>query len=427
MSMKKIRPAAAIFAVCIALTGCAGNSSSDESTAAEETSEITEEASETEAADPQDAIHAALLERSALSMGNNYRLKKQIEKLKNNEKVTIAYIGGSITEGSGGTYETCYAKKSFNNITEHFKNTNSEYVNAGISGTPSVLGNIRLRRDVLDKNADIVFIEFAVNDAQDNLHKESYESMIRTILGNDPETAVVLLFNRLEGGYSCQNIMAQTGEYYSLPMISPNDAITPELDEGRMTWKDYSNDYAHPNITGHALVAEMIENFFILTDEAASDEAVDIPEIPLNGKDYENMTLVTPENISEEQNLKITDMGGFKEDSATVYKGVTEISYKNDGSGKPMKISVNANSFFVIYKRNKTDMGKAEVYINGKKLKTIDALHEDGWGDPYSVQIIKFQSPKDMEIEIKMADDSLEKDFEIAGFGYSVNDTAVKY
>lgn len=426
----KLIKLSAIFIMAISLlAGCANSSEKDDNnadTASESTLEsisesLTESISETKAPETEEEFHAAMINRSVFSLGNNYRIKKQIEKLKNNENVTIAYIGGSITEGVGGTAETCYAKRSFDKICELFGNTNSTYINAGLSGTPSVLGNIRLERDVLSNDPGIVFIEFAVNDGQDSTHKESYESMIYTIMENNPETAVILVFNRIESGYTCQENMSQTGERYSLPMISVNDAITPELDEGRLTWDEYSNDSSHPNDYGHELISEMIENFFTLEDNASPDEEAEIPSIPLNGIGFKDMTLVTSENISEENNLNITDTGGFTETNATVSGGFTG-AYANNGTGESMKLSVNANSFFIIYKRNNSDtMGKAEVYLDGKKFTTINANDADGWGDPYSCLVIKYQSKKDMNIEIKIPDDSLDKNFEIVGFAYSEN------
>ena len=92
-------------------------------------------------------------------------------------------------------------------------------MNAGLAGTPSVLGNLRLERDVLSHDADIVFIEFAVNDAQDIMHKASYEDMIRTILTWENEPAVILLFTVLENGYTCQEHMSEIGSYYDQPRI----------------------------------------------------------------------------------------------------------------------------------------------------------------------------------------------------------------
>ena len=56
-----------------------------------------------------------MIENSLVSTGNNYRLKKVIEKCKRGEDVTIAYIGGSITQGAGGKpiNTMCYAYRSY--------------------------------------------------------------------------------------------------------------------------------------------------------------------------------------------------------------------------------------------------------------------------------------------------------------------------
>lgn len=418
-------------ALAILLCGCGnGDNSTDISSAVEntESSEITEAVVETtKAPETDEEFHAAMIDRSLLSKGNNYRMKKVIEKLKNGEKTTFAYIGGSITEGVGASPVTCWAKLSFDGICEMFGNTNSEYINAGLSGTPSVLGNIRAERDILQYAPDAVFIEFAVNDAQDNTHKESYESLIHTILTNYPETAIILVFNRTEQGYTCQQHMSALGEYYSLPMISVNDAISAEFDGGRMTWDDYSNDSSHPNEYGHTLLAEMAENLFSAVDGDETDEPADIPAMPLNGVSFDNMKMITPEELSASDDFVITDMGGFTETNASVSGGFST-AYANNGEGTPMKLHISGNSFFIIYKRNNSaDMGSIDVSVNGAKLMTVNANDTDGWGDPYAAQIVKFQSPKDMDIEISMTADTIGKQFEIVGFGYSKNDTEIKF
>lgn len=47
-----------------------------------------------------------MIKNSLISTGNNVRIKKVIEKAKNGEDVTIAYIGGSITEGANANPNT---------------------------------------------------------------------------------------------------------------------------------------------------------------------------------------------------------------------------------------------------------------------------------------------------------------------------------
>lgn len=385
---------------------------------------ISETVSETKAPETPEEFHEAMLNRSILSTGNNSRLKSKLDKLRNGEKTVIGYIGGSITQGVGANPETCWAKQSFNGIAELYgTGDNAEYINAGISGTPSILGNLRFERDILSKNADIIFIEFAVNDGNETLYKESFESMVHAALSHENAPAVVLMINRTENGHSCQEYMAQVGERYQLPMISVNDAITCEMDEGRMTWQDYSNDQSHPNEYGHGLDAEMVMKLFSVIDGEEADEPCEIPEIPVFAVPYRNAVLVTPDNGEGDENLTITDMGGFTPVNAAVYG--FESSYMHDASlNGDMKISLKgANSFWVVYKRNNSDsMGSIDVYLNGNKLKTINSNDKDGWGDPYSAQVIKFSNLTDMDIEIKVSEGSEDKEIMILGFGYTKNE-----
>ena len=47
----------------------------------------------------EEAWYAGALEESVVSPGNNLRIKKVIERAQAGERITIATVGGSITEG----------------------------------------------------------------------------------------------------------------------------------------------------------------------------------------------------------------------------------------------------------------------------------------------------------------------------------------
>ena len=423
--MKKRILTAAVLSALI-LTACGNTANEDADTSSADTSasqtELSEETSETtKAPETEEEFHQAMIARSVLSTGNNTRLKAKLQQLRDGTDTTISYIGGSITYGVGATPETCWAKLSFNDIAEKYgTGSNAHYINAGISGTPSVLGNLRAGRDIPD--SDIVFIEFAVNDAQDKLHKESYESLVKTLLTQDNAPAVILVINRTMEGYSCQEYMSQIAERYGLPVISVNDAITAEIDGGRMTWEDYSADKAHPNPYGHTLIEEMVDNMFDVIDNEEPDEEYTVPEAPVFDTPYMNAKLATPENAEDNQDFSITELGEFTPINGGVYGFDT--SYAHDGNSEgSMKIKLKASSFFIVYKRNNSDtLGSIDVYLDGEKLKTINANDPDGWGDPYAVQVIKFQKSKDMDIEIKMSEGSEDKEFYIFGIGYINNE-----
>ncbi len=421
MNIKKITALFAAAAMTFSLTACSESSAGVSSqSSGTELSETAEAASLT----PEEQTHLDMVNRSFVQYGNTCRLEQKLNKAREGEKVTVAYLGGSITEGVGGTPDTCYAKLSFDALAERLGAAdNMEYVNAGVSGTPSILGNLRVKKDVLDRGADIVFIEFAVNDGMDDLYKQSFESLVRTVLQQENEPAVILLFTVTKTGHTCQEHMKQIGEYYQLPMISVPDAINPEIEAGRMTWADYSGDEAHPNAEGHKLVAEFISHYFGMLDiRDFADTAYTMPPVPKFGNPYENAFLAEIDYDNSNENLQIGDMGSFTLESRSI-ADFNKGAWVYSGTGtEPLKMTVKGNSLFFVCRRNNSDtMGKFEVYINGEKAGTIDTNQKDGWGDPWAFRAIKWQSVKDMEVELVPTADSAGKTIEIYAIACSQN------
>ena len=235
MKNLKIRLLAALVLCAVTLTACSntgGSSAADSaqsgesqsSTVSSAVSETSESGSDSSGASQdsteQDNLsdYDKMVQRSLMSTGNLERMTNFINKLENKEEVTIAFIGGSITEGLTAGAEKCWAKLTYDYLCEKYPDTKINYVNAGMSGTPSILGNIRVQRDVLDYKPDLVFVEFAVNDGNDQLYKDSYEALVRTILSQEQNPAVALYFTVIKSGHTCESFMSQVGEAYGLPM-----------------------------------------------------------------------------------------------------------------------------------------------------------------------------------------------------------------
>jgi len=103
---------------------------------------------------------------------DNTALAAVMKKAEAGEPVTIAAIGGSITQGSisNGAKDSqvktksCYADIFFAWWKETFPQSEITVVNAGIGATDSYLGVHRVQEDVLDYHPDLVLVEYSVND-----------------------------------------------------------------------------------------------------------------------------------------------------------------------------------------------------------------------------------------------------------------------
>lgn len=408
--------------ICSALLcGCA-----DKTSTAEDIS-VTSQAAETKAASVSpikedtdlSEIEKKMLETSLVSVGNTQRLNEKLKTLESGGEITVGFIGGSITYGYTVQPEECFASRLTELLRESYPSGTVNYVNKGISGTPSILGNLRLKRDILDNNADIIFVEYAVNDGMESDYKESYDSLVRTALEQENEPAVVLILNRTKEGHSAQEYMKNIGNFYSLPMISTADALTEALDSGDIQWESYYNDSSHPNPAGHELFCKLIAHAFNESLKTTSDEYV-LPAESLFGAPYKNAVLIESDYDGSNENFKMCSLGSFT--NASSADGFAKGWAFDKASNEPMKFSVNANGLFIVCKRNNSEsMGKFEVYINGERAKVVDTNQKDGWGDPYAFKIIKWQDKKQMEVEIRPAEDSLQKNIEILAIGFSSN------
>ena len=396
---------ASVFSACSDSTGSSSSPAAETSTSAQAETTAPQEAppapegyNVSALAATDKAVDEEALSESLTSVGNPTAMQAKMKKALAGEKTTVAYLGGSITEGFSAGPEKCYAKESFNRFKAAFGGgDNIQYVNAGISGTPSKLGNLRLQRDILSKDPDICFIEFAVNDARDTDHRAAYESIVRDLIEKD--VAVVLLFSRTDSGYSAQDQMKEIGAYYNVPMISYADGLTYMLDNKKIAWSDFSSDNTHPNLRGHAIVADMICNYF-KEAFAAVPEAYTYPTAPLSIMVQQGMQMFENKDIEPE------DSGSWSTGSDVSFfkQGWT---YDAKGDNKPLIFKFRGKFAHIVYKEsNDKSYGKikVKVTVDGEEYdtQTISSYKESGWGNPVAVQIGMQASEKDYVVEISM-------------------------
>jgi lysophospholipase L1-like esterase len=357
-----------------------------------------------------------MIERSYVSAGDTERLHRAIAKAQNGQEVSIVYLGGSITEGSNASPRNtnCYAYRSAQLFAEKFMadKTKLRYHNAGISGTPSLLGVTRCEKDVLSHQPDVVFVEFAVNDGGDANSRMAYESLVCKLLESESQPAVILIFTVGETGWSAQDHMQKIGKHYNLGMISIKDAVWPQIQQGLLTWRDYSSDYVHPNNAGHAFMADCIGYYL---DQAAAVEPIcrPVPKFP-----FYSRSLAELKNLQKEDPA-IVSIGMFDYGAVNCYsykQGWRHMSNLNDQGA--LTLSLEATWMTIVYKQEKNALcGKAEIWVDGTLKTTLNSRSDNAWGNPVTELIVLGKGTH--TIEIRMAEDSLTKTFNLLDVGYA--------
>lgn len=346
------------------------------------------------------------------------RVAKALAKAANGEEITVAYIGGSITEGISAGAEGCYARLSYEWLCSQFPNTTINYINAGLSGTPSSLGAVRAERDILDVSTpDIVFVEFAVNDGQNAYNKTMYESLVRRFLELDNETAVVLLFTVLKNGYSCQEHMSAVGEHYSLPMISLPDSLVPAFESGTLEWSNYSDDESHPNVWGHELVAQFIQYYFAgvmaSADDSGTAEYTLRSDLLFDGV-YSDVHFVDSKSITP------VECGEFKENSTRIMQSFPNGWHHRGGGTDPIVFEFEFKDLFLVVNcNNNAGYGAADVYVDGELVSSVSANRESGWGNPEADLVYTSDTAAKHRVEIKPTEDTQKGFFGLLGLGYT--------
>lgn len=362
---------------------------------------------------------------SLTQLGNTYRLKKAMDKARAGETVNIAYIGGSITEGDILQPEERYVNRTYNYFKEKFgkgDGENVQFFNAGFRGTGSKLGALRLEDDVLSHQPDIVFVEYAVNDGGDPSDKDGFESIIRTCLEYETQPAVILLFARMDNGGSSQDWKKEIGEYYDVSMISYADGITYLMDNGAMTWAEFSDDYTHPNAHGGEVIAEFINYFYDEADRLpASESDIVIPELMFDGY-YVNAHLLT------KNNYELTD-----ETKGSWKKGSTGDHFPNGWTksfseeNEPIVFEFTGKDAYVIHPQagNQTyGTLVCNVYFNDELVVTKEILEysEGGWMAAIPVELYHAPEEGEYRIEFTASEDYVKCDLQILAVGYTTVD-----
>ncbi|MGQ7888989.1 GDSL-type esterase/lipase family protein [Paenibacillus sp. WC2504] len=200
-----------------------------------------------------------------------------IQKLKNGEKVTIVYFGGSNTRSEG------YRVMTTDWLRGQYPNADIRSVNAGIDGTGSDLGCARLETDVLRHEPDLVFVEFVGNDGGVPESKARIEGIVRQIRKRSRFIDILFVYTLKErdvvgfqsGEYQKGALMQEeVADYYGIPSIHLGVSVSRLVLDGKLVFTArsgesfpgvvvFTHDAIHPLIPeGHRIYTDTITRSF---------------------------------------------------------------------------------------------------------------------------------------------------------------------
>ena len=237
-----------------------------------------------------------------------------VARLERGDSVKVAYLGGSITAQDG------WRPKTLNWFRQKFPESKISEINAAIGGTGSDLGVFRLRHDVLDHKPDLLFVEFAVNDAGASTEQiyRSMEGIVRQAWENAPETDICFVYtlagNMLEtlqqGRFPhSASAMEKIADYYRIPSIHMGLEVARLEKAGKLIFKGdkphneaeraaadgkilFSPDGVHPYTdSGHELYLDAVVRSFSKIQHAGKPGPHPLPA-PLVADNWEAAKMI---------------------------------------------------------------------------------------------------------------------------------------
>lgn len=352
-----------------------------------------------------------MIRRAVVNPGNTARLADAMKRAQAGEKITIGTIGGSITQGTAAsTTDERYANRALQWWAKTFPKAQLDFVNAGIGATDSYIGVHRVDADLLSKKPDVVIVEFSVNDTDAALNLQTYDSLVRKILQAENHPAVILLFTTQEDGTSLQDAHMQIGSAYNLPMISYKNAVLPEIEAGKFTWKDISPDNIHPNSVGHGIIGELLWSYF--NSVYAKLDQIDTSDLTFTATPV-TKDLYAKGQLLDSKTLTPKTMQGFEQ---------AEVSnqFPNDWTtkeGGELTFEVTGSNIGVLY--YKTVDGKSGqycVYVDDRLIQVLDGDFTGGWGNyAQAQQVYTSDTPSTHTVTIKQLEGTDLTQFTVLG------------
>jgi hypothetical protein len=228
----------------------------------------------------------------------------------------------------------------------------------------------RLQKHVLQYDPDLVFVEFAVNDAgtpDESVHA-TMEGIVRQCWSREKKPDLVFTFTTAHMLQTPTHRHQAVADAYGIPTVDFQKSIQALCLSGLIDWEVLAGDRVHPNSWGHAIYAATLATF--LKQQLALPEAVappgTLPEPTFSGA-YETARLETVADRAP--------AGWEAHEAAGMFR---------DGSVMATQAGQSAEFPFAgtmvgLYYEMRKDAGIVSCEIDGKVVADLDT----SWGPTY--------------------------------------------
>jgi hypothetical protein len=214
-------------------------------------------------------------------------------------RLTVGFIGGSITDARP---RHNWPEPVIGWLAEQYPDIRITVENAAIGATGSDLAAFRAKRDLIDPDCDLVFIEYAVNDENEPTVKRNRtrEGLIRQLLAAGKRDIVIVytysqkMYDSMQSGEVPDTIseFERIAEYYQIGSVWMGLYAFEEVKKGRLRFDEWLPDGLHPTSRGslsygQSVIAYLTKELFESDTKAESyDES--LPE-PLDAKCWDDV------------------------------------------------------------------------------------------------------------------------------------------
>ena len=330
---------------------------------------------------------------------------------------------------------------------ENYPDVNFNFRMCSIGGVGSDQHLYRIQKMVMDENPDVVFIDTAVNDSNQNetTHIRNMEGIIRQILYQNPYAEIILVdlttkpiqdSDDLENTYFKSYIVEsheRLADYYGLAIINAGTYLYDKIYSGELIEvgdsasishnteeaKKYaylSNDTVHPTTGGYTAYAECINSSIENMLNSVQPESMIEYVMPAKyDKDsYSTYTLITPDEDCVTYNGFNLTSGAYVGD----WTNVPMITYSDNNA--QMTVEFTGTLFgFTWLNQNVENTTKFNIDIDGKVYSVIPSSPYASWQSQFTTVVTGLSNTNHTAI---ITIDSLNTAYSTKIYGFMVSE-----